>query len=78
MTICPIADEAVAWQTWQSVTAYLQALGEALDREPSALSDEGRAWLEQARDRATAMNPLAERVSKLRGGPESESVQDIP
>lgn len=73
-----LISEASAWQRWQSVSAYLQALEETVNREQATLPETGRAWLSKARERAAALNPLPTRISQLAGGEEPESDEEIP
>ena len=73
-----LISEASAWRSWQSVSAYLQALGEAIDHEKATLLEAGRECLSTARERAAALNPLPIRMSQLAGGEEPESDEEIP
>jgi hypothetical protein len=73
-----LISEASAWRSWQCVSAYLQALGEAIDREQTSLPQAGREWLSKAKERAVALNPLPMRISQLAAGEEPESDEEIP
>ena len=70
--------QASDWRRWQSVSAYLQALQEAIDREQATLPQAGREWLSKARERAAVLNPLPVRMLQLAGGEEPESEEEIP
>lgn len=40
-----LVSEASTWRSWQTVSAYLRALQEAIDHEQATLPEAGRAWL---------------------------------
>lgn len=64
--------------SWQSVRAYSQSLGEAIDREQATLPEAGREYLSKARERAATLNLLLACMSRLAGGKELDSNEEIP